>query len=167
MRAASHSDSSGRHTGRGLGLVGAFPRWFDQRGLDQRLPPAGCHCDAYLDSPVRRQAQASDFSSYLQLTERYANAWRAFRDAEPGAKKEFEFGEVLNLIEGTCHLYNSGAIHGATQEMIRDYLREVLPAVFSDEFAKERIAQSFSGPDTYLHIRRFSRNNSIEGVPWQ
>lgn len=71
---------------------------------------------------LRRQAQASDFSSYLQLTERYARAWRAFRDANQ-ATKEFEFVEVLNLIEGTCHLYNSGAIHGATRDMIRNYLR--------------------------------------------
>lgn len=116
---------------------------------------------------LRRQAQASDFSSYLQLTERYANAWRKFRDAEDGPNKDFEFGEVMNLIEGTCHLYNSGAIHGATRDMIRDYLREVLPAVFRDCYAKKRIEESFSGPDTYFHIRRFAQKNHIEGVPQQ
>jgi hypothetical protein len=51
--------------------------------------------------------------------------------------------------------------------MIRDYLREVLPAVFRDEYAKERIEQSFSGPDTYFHIRRFAQNDNIEGIPRQ
>ena len=51
--------------------------------------------------------------------------------------------------------------------MIRDYLREVLRAMFRDAHAKERIQQSFSGPDTYFHIRRFARNNNIEGVPEQ
>lgn len=116
---------------------------------------------------IRRQAQASDFGSYLQLTERFANAWRRFRDAEDDETRDFEFGEVLNLIEGTCHLYNSGTIHGATREMIRDYLREVLADVFNDKYAKERISNSFSGPDTYFHIRRFAYRESIEGVPQQ
>ena len=116
---------------------------------------------------LRRHAQASDFSSYLQLTEQYANAWRAFRDSEQGPRRDFEFGEVLNLLEGTCHLYYSGAIHGATRDMIRDYLREVLPKVFRGEYARKQIEQSFSGPDTYFHIRRFARNNNIDGVPWQ
>jgi hypothetical protein len=116
---------------------------------------------------LRRQAQASDFRSYLQLTERYADAWRKFRDVEDGPVKDFEFGEILNLIEGTCQLYDAGAIRGATRDMIRDYLREVLPAVFRDEYARARIVRSFSGPDTYFHIRRFARRNSIKGVPHQ
>lgn len=148
-------------------MVGVFPQWFDQSGLDQRVPARG-HRDPRLGCSVRcRQAQASDFSSYLQLTQRYANAWRAFRDADQGARKEFEFVEVLNLSEGTCHLYNSGAIHGATRDMIRDYLNEVLREMFRGEHTKERIEQSLSGPDTYSQIRRFARNNNIEGVPWQ
>jgi hypothetical protein len=116
---------------------------------------------------ARRQAQSSDFSTYFQLTERYSDAWRKFRDAREGSDKDFEFGEVLNLLEGTCHLYCSGAIHGATRDMIRDYLREVLPSVFSDDDAKKRIAGSFSGPDTYFYIRRFARIHRLEGVPQQ
>lgn len=116
---------------------------------------------------IRQQAQAADFSSYLQLTERYADAWRKFRDAEKGPKKDFEFGELLNLLEGTCHLYNSGTIHGATREMIRDYLREVLPAVFEGEYARQEIQKTMSGPDTYFHIRRFAREVNVQGVPEQ
>ena len=79
--------------------------------------------------------------------------------------EDFEFGEILNLLEGTCHLYNQQTIHGATREMIRDYLREILPAVFQDKESKKRIAKSFSGQNTFCHIRRFASNYNIEGVP--
>ncbi len=116
---------------------------------------------------TQQQARASDFSSYLQLTERYANAWRKFRDSEEGPSKDFELVELLNLIEGTCHLYNEKAIHGATRDMISDYLKEVLPTIFSNQHASALIAKSVSGPDTYLHIRRFARTHGLEGVPHQ
>ena len=114
----------------------------------------------------RRQAQALDVGTYLQLMDRYTNAWRRFRVEPNGQQKDFEFVEVLNLMEGTCHLYNVGAIRGATRGMIRDYLRETLPVVFGEEYEKT-VATSFSGPDTYFQIRRFARTNNIEGVPQQ
>jgi len=116
---------------------------------------------------LRRQAQASDFTSYLQLTERYANAWRKFRDAADEANKDFEFSEVLNLIQGTCHLYYARAIHGATRDMICDYLKEVLRDLFQHDYARGRFKESLSGPDTYFHIRRFARENNIKEAPWQ
>ena len=108
----------------------------------------------------RRQAQSADFSSYLQLTERYADAWRKFRCANDD-NRNFEFGEVLNLIESTCHLYKSGAIRGATREMIRDYLRDVLPKLLQNDYAKERIAHGKIGPDTYSYIYQFAEGNGI------
>ena len=108
----------------------------------------------------RRQAQSSDFGSYLQLTERYSDAWRKFRCATD-KNKDFEFGELLNLIEGTCHLYKSGAIQGATREMIRDYLRDVLTRLLQNDYAKERIAQGKMVPDTYSHMYQFAKEQDI------
>lgn len=108
----------------------------------------------------RRQAQSSDFGSYLQLTERYSDAWRRFRSAED-ENRDFEFGELLNLIEGTCHLYKSDAIQGATREMIRDYLRDVLTRLFENDYARERIEQGKIGPDTYSHMYQFAK---VQGI---
>ena len=109
----------------------------------------------------RRQAQSADFSSYLQLTERYADAWRKFRCANDD-NRDFEFGEVLNLIEGTCHLYKSRAIRGATREMIRDYLRDVLPKLFQNAYANERFTHGKISPDTYSYIYQFAEENRMD-----
>ena len=109
----------------------------------------------------RRQAQSSDFGSYLRLTERYSDAWRKFRCATTPENRDYEFGEILNLIEGTCHLYKSGAIRGATREMIRNYLRDVLAQLLQNNYAQEKITQGTMNADTYSHIYQFAEKQGI------
>jgi hypothetical protein len=126
----------------------------------------------------KRQAQASDFSSYLQLTDRFAVSWRRFIDAAENAgknsgiehldfRKQFEFFEVLNLLEGACHLYIKGTLHGATRDMVSDYLREIIPRVHQDDYGKFIVENSYSGPDTFFYMRRFSKIYKIDSVPHQ
>lgn len=112
------------------------------------------------------QSRAHDFSGYLLLTERFSTAWRRFKDARED-ERAYEFHEVLNLIEGACQLHNRGALHGTTRDMIGAYLKEVIDAIYKDEFAKGIMETSLSGPDTYFGIRRFARKQGIDGVPHQ
>ena len=112
---------------------------------------------------MRRQVHALDLSSYFKFTEKFANKWRKFKNADE-KDKEFEFVEVLNLLETASHLYNRRIIHGATRNMVRDYLREVIRDVFQNEYAKEVISKNHSGPDTYAHIRQFARSNNLDGI---
>ena len=112
---------------------------------------------------IHRQTHALDLSSYFQFTEQFSNKWREFKNAEK-KDKEFEFVEVLNLLETASHLYNRRIIHGATRNMVRDYLREVIRDVFQNEYAKEVISKNYSGPDTYAHIRQFARSNNLDGI---
>lgn len=143
----------------------------------------------YTARGIRLQAKASDFSSYLQIMERLSKAWRAYGDArgnpsaEPrtGSRKEengstepptrnreeFEFLELMNVLEMACHLYNRRIILPATGEMLRDHLKEVLPKIFGNQECEKMIKSAFSGPDTFFHIRRFARNAGVEGVPQQ
>lgn len=125
-----------------------------------------------------RQAKAADFSSYLQLTARFSTAWRRYLDASVCAEKtpndidkahrrRFEFTEVLNLLEGACHLYTTGNLQGATRAMICDYLKETIPLVHNNEYGISIIRASYSGPDTFLYIRKFARKHNIEGVLYQ
>jgi len=117
-------------------------------------------------SALRQQARATDFENYLALQEKFAEAWRRFRDADDSTK-EFEFTEVLNLLEASCHLHNKGVLRGTSREMVADYLEDILPPLFKDDYAREVIDRSFSAPDTYFHIRRFARNRGLKGVPQQ
>lgn len=133
----------------------------------------------YTARGVRLQAKASDFSSYLLLTERLSKAWRAYGDARAcssssseqasSQREDFEFLELMNVLEMACHLYNEKIPGCATMDMLRDHLQEVIPEIFKNPIARARIYEARSGRDTFGHIRRFVRNQKIEieDVPHQ
>ena len=112
---------------------------------------------------IRRQARTNDLKSYLQLREQFTNGWRKFRDAEE-KKKEFEFIEVLSLLEAASHLYNQSIFYGATKKMVGNYLQEVILDVFKNEYAKKQFINSRSSPTTYSEIRNFAKSQRIKEV---
>ncbi len=113
---------------------------------------------------VYRQAKATDLNAYFQFMEQCLAAWRRFRGAQE-KDREFELTEIFNLFEAACHLYNKHRIHGATREMVKNFLCDMLPGVFKNQYAKDVFQTSISGPKTYSEIRRFACSNKIEGVP--
>ena len=74
---------------------------------------------------VRRQAKATDLNGYFQFREQFSTAWRRFKDA-PEEDRKYEFIEILGLLEAACHLYNKRRLYGATRDMVRDFLCEML-----------------------------------------
>jgi hypothetical protein len=117
-------------------------------------------------SALKQQALATDFENYLTLHSQIAEAWRRHRDADEKAK-EYELTEILNLLEACCHLHNKGVVRGTSREMVRDYLADILPPLFKNDYARKIIERSHSAPDTYFHIRRFALKQGLKGVPQQ
>lgn len=115
-------------------------------------------------SALREQARSRDFENYLILWEKFATAWQRFGAADEN-KRFFEFTELMNLLEAACCFYNRNVIRGVTKEMVGEYLKEVLPAIFEDAYAKATIPSSFSGPSTFFEIRQFARKHGLKGVP--
>ena len=112
---------------------------------------------------IRRQARTTDLKSYLQLREQFSSSWRKFRDAEEH-NKDFEFVEVLSLLEAASHLYNQSIFYGATKKMVGSYLLEVIKDVFKNEYAKKQFLNSRSSPTTYSEILNFAKSQRIEEV---
>ncbi len=110
---------------------------------------------------VRRQSKAIDAKNYFDIKKELSDAWRKYMASEQGAK-DFNFIEILSLLEGTCHLYNKRIFHGATKEQVRDYMHEVIPKICKD--AKERLISSMSSPKTYSEIRKFAKAEKIKEV---
>ena len=117
---------------------------------------------------VRRQAKATDLNGYFQFREQFSTAWRRFKDAKKDGSEEdqeFELTEIFGLFESACHLYNKRRLYGATREMVRDFLCDMLRGVFKNQDAKNVFQGSISSPKTYSEIQRFARSNQIEGMP--
>ena len=110
---------------------------------------------------IRRQVKAIDINNYFQIQEKFSHAWRKIRD-ESKEKKDFEFIELLNLLETASTLYNNRIIHGSTRKMVKDYLSEVILYISTNEYAVSCLKNTRSGPNTYSEIKRFACSNNID-----
>ena len=109
----------------------------------------------------RLQARAMDFSSYLDLMTRFSDAWRRFRDAKEGSERDYEFRELLNLIEASCHLWRRSVFGRASNEMMKDYLKENISAIADDDYGKRHLREAVSGSGTFSEIKLFSRKHGL------
>jgi hypothetical protein len=114
---------------------------------------------------LREQARGRDFENYLALMEKITLAWRGLSAAATDEDRYFEFTELINLLEATCHMFNKRVIRGTSRDMICNYLRDMLPQIFADTTAAVWITKSQTTKETYQQIREFARRQKLEGVP--
>ena len=92
--------------------------------------------------------------------DRYSQAWRGLKEASED-DKDFEFRELLNLIEATCHLYNRKRLGSATRTQISTYLKEILRGIQNSDYAMKHIDGAIGGPETFIEIANFVKKNGI------
>ena len=109
----------------------------------------------------RLQARSRDYSNYLDLMTRFSKAWRQFRVAEKH-DKEYEFRELLNLIEASCHLLRHSALGPASKEMLKDYLSETISSITINENYKHHLQEANSGERTFCEMKRFALRYNIQ-----
>lgn len=113
---------------------------------------------------IHRQWNVTDIGLYFQITEKLTDGWRRCKDSKEKARN-FEFVEVLNLLEALSRLHSERRFHGTTQDMVKEYLLEIVPDIVRNDHAIEALRANRSGSDTYGYIRRFARSNNIENIP--
>lgn len=102
-----------------------------------------------------------DFSSYLDLMSRFSDAWRRFKDAEDDGRRDYEFRELLNLIEASCHLWRRGVLGRASKEMMKEYLKENIAAIAQHDYGKAHLRDAVSGAGTFSEIKAFAGKYDI------
>ena len=109
----------------------------------------------------RLQARSKDYSNYLDIMTRFSKAWRLFRVAEM-CDKGYEFRELLNLIEASCHLLRHSALGPASKEMLKDYLSELIGSITENENYKHHLQEAISGERTFCEMKRFALRHDIQ-----
>lgn len=104
---------------------------------------------------LRRSDRNASAATLVSLYEALRSAWGRYLQAKKPAQSEFEFAELVNLIELACSIYLDKAVHGAAREMLEEYLLEVLEILRSDDGARNRIASLMERPNTFKYLRRF------------
>lgn len=106
---------------------------------------------------LRRADLSSSAATLLSLNEAYREAWARFLGTEE-ANRQYEFSELMNLIEIGAAIYIEKALTGAARELHEEYLRDVLKIIENHTDARNRIEEMRHSSTTFKYTKKFMKN---------
>jgi hypothetical protein len=115
---------------------------------------------------ARIQGKATDFSNCLEVIEQLGEAQRRVRDADNHDKSEFEFIELLNLLEALALLFTNRKIAPSTRKFTGKFLEEALAWIGIDPEMAKLMQKSMTDDTTYQELKKFRkrRQRPIRGL---
>lgn len=110
---------------------------------------------------MRIQERSADFANGIDVVERLGTAMRRVRDA-PKNHYDFEFTELLNLLEALALLHNERRIAASTKKFTAKFLEEVLCCIEHNPEMAEHMRKSITGDTTYLELKKFEKHHKRE-----
>lgn len=112
------------------------------------------------------QARASDFENCLNVVTKLAEAQRLVRDAQNDAVRQFEFRELLNLMEALALLSNDKRIEPSTKKVTEHFLNESWAFLLSQDELAPLLEASVTSDSTFLELSTFAkkREKRISGL---
>jgi len=83
------------------------------------------------------------------------DSWCRFLRATPTDEQEFEFAELLNLLETCCALYSNRSFTSEPRKLLQRYLVEVFTHLADDANARERLRDLKDTSETFAKIAAF------------
>lgn len=83
------------------------------------------------------------------------DSWCRFLRATPTDEQEFEFAELLNLLETCCALYPNRSFTSKPRKLLQRYLVEVFTHLADDANARERLRDLKDTSETFAKIEAF------------
>jgi hypothetical protein len=111
---------------------------------------------------LHRTGRATDFNNCLTVVSQLAEAQRKVRDAKDDAARNFEFRELLNLMEALALMENDRRIASSTQKITERFLVESWAFLKSQPHIQQFLRDSMTDTDTFGELRRFEEKHVIE-----
>lgn len=111
---------------------------------------------------IRKGNRNSSVATMLTISEAARGAWKRFLSAKDNDTRSYELAELMNLLEVACAMVNERSIAGASEELLRELLRQELDLIDNDDYAKREIATMLSAPHTFEEIRKFKEARTHE-----
>jgi len=111
---------------------------------------------------VNKNVRATDFNNCLAVVAQLAEAQRKVRDARDEAAKQFEFRELLNLMEALALLENDKRVAPSTQKFTMRFLTESWAFLKSQQHLQQFLRDSMTDTETFAELRRFEEKHSIK-----
>ena len=101
----------------------------------------------------------------VTLNETFRQAWSRYLSAEQEASRQYEFSELMNLLEIGCALYLERSLSGVSRELIEEYLGNSLSLIENNDDVRRRIEPMRHSPTTLKYIKRFLTRMALKGNP--
>lgn len=112
---------------------------------------------------LHRSDRTGSAGTLVSLYDSIAEAWRRFLQAGTDSDQSFELAELLNRLEVACALSLGQGIHGASKELLDDYVENSLIAIVGDPGASKSLGRLQDKPTTFKYLDRFIRGRKRWG----
>jgi len=104
---------------------------------------------------IHRGNHNSSATSIITLNEAWRQAWERFLRAEDEAVKQYQFAELLNLLEIACALRIRNVLTGVSRELLTEYLDDVMRLLNTSDDAKGRLEALIHSKTTFKYLRLY------------
>jgi len=91
----------------------------------------------------------------VTLNEAFRQAWHRFLSADTETGRQYEFSELMNLLEIGCAIYLERSLSGVSRELTEEYLGNTLSLLEANVDARRRIELMRHSKTTFKYIRLF------------
>ena len=116
---------------------------------------------------IRKGNRNSSAATIVAINDGFRQAWHRFLSAEVETARQYEFSELMNLIEIGCAIYLERSLSGVSRELIEEYLGNTLSLLEGNEDARKRIEPMRHSPETFKYMRRFLVCMRRSGNPYK
>lgn len=103
---------------------------------------------------VRRSNLNSSVATLVALNGGFSQGWQRYLTA-PEEAKDYEFSELLNLLEIACAILCEKSLFGISRELSREYVEHVILLIEGDADARRRLEDAIHSPTTFKYIRHY------------
>ncbi len=96
--------------------------------------------------------------------EAFREAWERFDDPD-ATKRNYHFHNLMNLFEVGCAIHQDRSVHGASKQLLEDYMRDTLTMIARNAGARAEIARMRNNPHVFEYLKRFLMAMRLEGHP--
>lgn len=109
---------------------------------------------------LRTQVKVADYNNCLQLVRHLSDAQRAvFTSTCDSQRYDFEFRELINLLEAVALLINRNQITNSTKYYSTDFICEALAWIESDESMHVTLKDSVTASNTFKELIIFRNSH--------
>ena len=115
---------------------------------------------------IRRSNRNSSVATLVTLNDGFRQAWQrylAVPEAAPETAKNYEFFELLNLLEIACGIHCEKSLFGVSRELSQEYTEHVLLLIEHSQDARGRLEAAIHAPTTLKYTRRFRAEMRTRG----